>query len=373
MLQEVGPVIKIGVAGTGFGSRVQIPGFLKIPGVEVVAVMSSGRAERANDVARQFNIGTVCQNFQELLEVPDLDAVSIVTPPYQHRDQTLAAFAAGKHVLCEKPMARSLDEAREMLRAARQSRLIAMIDHEFRYVPARAYAKELISEGWLGQLYNAKISFINGLSADPRVRPWGWLFDKEAGGGFLGALGSHYLDAMRYWFGDIAAVSADIETHVKQRVVPNTSPEEWREVTADDTFTLLLRFAKGGRGMINVSVVSRFGEGEKMEFYGSDGTLVIDGEGHLLGGKAGETQRLRPLPIPSRYNDGPSSDDPRLRPFVTLASDFVAGVRAAKLAGQVPAQEISPSFSDGFKVQQVLDAAQQAADTKCWVSLPPPR
>lgn len=373
MLDEAGPTVKIGVVGTGFGSRVQIPGFLKIPGVEVAAIMSSGRTERAAEVASQFNIGTVCRNFAELLQVPGLDAVSIVTPPYQHRDLTLAALAAGKHVLCEKPMARSLDEARDMLRAARQSRLVAMIDHEFRYVPARAYAKELIAGGWLGQLYNAKISFINGLSADPRGRPWGWLFDKEAGGGFLGALGSHYIDAMRYWFGEIAAVSADIDTHVKQRVVPGTSPEQWREVTADDTFTLLLRFARGGRGMINVSVVSRFGEGERMEFYGSDGTLVIDTDGRLLGGKAGNDSRLRPLHIPTRYNDGPSSDDPRLRPFVTLASDFIAAIRVTKQGGQALEQEISPGFSDGFQVQQVLDAAQQAAETKCWVSLPPPR
>src|SRR5690348_14180688 len=122
MLDQAGPTVKIGIVGTGFGSRVQIPGFLKIPGVEVVAVMSSGRAERATEVASQFNIQTVCRDFGQMLQVPGLDAISIVTPPYQHRDLTLAALAAGKHVLCEKPMARSLDEARDMLRAARQSK-----------------------------------------------------------------------------------------------------------------------------------------------------------------------------------------------------------------------------------------------------------
>jgi predicted dehydrogenase len=364
--------IKIGVVGVGFGSRVQIPGFLKIPGVEVAAVMSSGRYERAAEVARQFGINTVCRTFEELLEVPGLDAVSIVTPPYQHRELTLAALQAGKHVLCEKPMARSLEEAREMRNAGRQSGLVTMLDHEFRYVPARAYVKELIDEGWLGQLYQARISFTSGLSADPQGRPWGWLFDKEAGGGFLGALGSHYIDAMRYWFGEIAGVCATIETLVKHRTLPG-QPDQWREVTADDTFMLLLRFAGSGLGTINVSVVSRFGEGERMEFYGSEGTLVIDSEGRLLGGKAGEDQRLRALPIPARYNDGPSSDDPRLRPFVTLASDFIKAIRQHKQTGNAFSQEVSPNFNDGFKVQQVIDAAHQSAEMKCWVSLPPPR
>lgn len=371
MGEEGLPVVRIGVVGTGFGSRVQIPGFLKIPGVEVIAVMSSGRYERAEEVALQFGIGAVCRTYEELLQVPGLHAVTLVSPPYQHHPMSLAAFAAGKHVLCEKPMALNQQEAREMLEAARQNSLLAMIDHEFRYVPARAYAKELISQGWLGQLYTASISMISGSSADPQTRPWGWLFDKAAGGGFLGALGSHYIDGLRNWFGEIAAVSAEIETQVKQRAVPTGQSGEWRKVSADDSFSLHLRFAKGGRGTITVSVVSPFGEGERMEFYGSQGTLIIDNAGHLLGGKVGEDQRLGLLPIPARYSAGLSSDDPRLRPFVTLASDFVAGVRTALKQGGRTDREIAPGFSDGLRVQQILDAARASAESNCWVSLPP--
>jgi len=212
---------------------------------------------------------------------------------------------------------------------------------------------------------------ISGSSADPQTRPWGWLFDKAAGGGFLGALGSHYIDGLRNWFGEIAAVSAEIETQVKQRAVPTGQSGEWRKVSADDSFSLHLRFAKGGRGTITVSVVSPFGEGERMEFYGSQGTLIIDNAGHLLGGKVGEDQRLGLLPIPARYSAGLSSDDPRLRPFVTLASDFVAGVRTALKQGGRTDREIAPGFSDGLRVQQILDAARASAESNCWVSLPP--
>ncbi len=362
--------LRVAIIGTGFGGRVQIPGFLKIGGVEIAGIMSTGRRENAEKVAADFGIKTVCDNYEEILQIPDLDAISIVSPPYQHCDMTLRAFAIGKHVLCEKPMAMNVDEARQMLEASRKTGLVGMIDHEFRYVPARAYARELIAQGWLGQLISANVTMLVGTSADPKARRWGWLFDREAGGGFLGALGSHYIDALRQWCGEIAAVTAEINTHVKSRFLPNS--EETREVTADDTFSLLCRFAKGGQGVINVSVVTRFGSGEKIELFGSAGTLMINNEGHLYGAKAGE-EKLQPIAIPAQYTDGPSSDDPRLRPFVTLATDFVEAIRRAKAAGKPLGEEISPSFADGFKVQQVIDAAQQAAETKRWISLPPPK
>lgn len=370
MAAESEPVVRIAVAGTGFGGRVQIPGFLKLPGVEIAGVMSSGRRENAERVAAEYKIPQVFDSYDELLQIPGLDAVSIVTPPYQHSEMTLKAFEAGKHVLCEKPMAYSLPEARQMLDACRRSGLVGMIDHEFRYVPARAYAKELIQGGWLGDLISANITMLTGTAADPKGRAWGWLFDREAGGGFLGALGSHYIDALRNWFGEISAVAAQIETVIKKRYLP--SSEEMREVTADDSFTLLCRFARSGRAVVNVSAVTRFGTGERMEFYGTNGTLVIDHDGRLHGARAGD-ERLQLLTIPVRYTGGPSSDDPRLRPFVTLATDFVQAVRQSKKAGRPPGQEIAPSFTDGYKVQQVIEAARQANETNCWVSLPPPK
>lgn len=367
MSADGGPVVRVGVVGTGFGSRVQIPGFLKLDRVEVAAVMSSGRAENARQVAADYKIKQVCTTFEEILQVPGLDAISIVTPPYQHHSLTLQAFAAGKHVLCEKPLATSLEEARQMLEAARRSGLVGMVDHEFRYVPARAFASELLKQGWLGQLITANITMLSGASADPQGRTWGWLFDREAGGGFLGALGSHYIDALRNWFGEIAAVSAEIDTVVKNRYLPNSN--EMRAVTADDSFTLLCRFARGGKAIVNVSVVTPFGNGERIELYGSQGSLIIDNEGRVYGGRVGE-DHLQPLQIPARYTSGPSSRDQRLRPFVTLAGDFVEAIRRTRQTGSPPGQ-VTPGFTDGYKVQQVIEAARQSAETKCWVSLPP--
>jgi predicted dehydrogenase len=362
--------VRIAVIGTGFGSRVQIPGFLKIPGVEIAGIMSTGRQSHAEQVAKDFQIPLVATNIEQLLQIPNLDAVSIVSPPYQHAPQTLAALAAGKHVLCEKPMARDVNEARAMLEATRRSGLIGMIDHEFRYVPARAYMRQLISDGYLGALYMVNISMLGGSSADPEVRPFGWLSQQETGGGYLGALGSHYIDAIHYLFGDIAAIAAQLHTFVTTRPLPGQA--DWREVETEDSFTLLCNLAHGPKATINVSVVTRFGAGERIEAYGKQGTLVIDAEGHLWGGKNGD-ERLRMLEIPAQYTGGLSSDDPRLRPFVVLATDFINAIRATKQAGQPLTTTPSPSFYDGYRVQQVMDAARQAAETNSWISLPPPR
>lgn len=360
--------VRIAVAGVGFGSRVQIPGFLKVPGVEIAGIMTTGRRERTEQVAKDFNIPVVADTYEQLLQIPDVDAVSIVTPPYLHLPQTLAAFEAGKHVLCEKPMALDVVEARKMLDAARKTGLVAMIDHEFRYVPARAYMKQLIDSGYIGQLYTANITMYGGLSADPRTRPFGWLSQKEMGGGYLGAIGSHYIDALRYFFGDISAVAAQIETFVKQRLVSGTN--QMREVDTEDSFTLLCRLAKGGQAVINVSVVARFGQGERIEAYGSKGTLIINNDGQLMGGQA-EDERLHSLEIPANLTGGISSDDPRLRPFVTLADSFVKAIRAAKQAGRPLHQDVIPSFADGYRVQQIMDAARQAAESTTWISLSP--
>ena len=362
--------VRIGVVGTGFGARVQIPGFLLTPGAQVIAICS-GRPERAQATATQFNIHAA-PDFDAMLALPDLDAVSIVSPPHLHAEQAARAFQAGKHVLCEKPMARDMNEAKAMMRAALDSNKVAMVDHEFRYVPARARMRELIAEGYLGKPYTLTITLFAGYSADPNTRPFNWLFERSKGGGFLGSLGSHYIDNVREWFGDIAAVAADISTFVTSRPEPGTNT--WRTVDADDSFALVMRMANGARAVINVSAVALYGGGERIEAYGSNGALVIDNSGKLYGARAGAgANSLTEIEIPQRLTGaalGLTADNARLTPFVTLAQRFVRAVqqRDAGESDTTPA----PSFNDGLRVQEVLDAARQSAETGQWVSLAPP-
>src|SRR6185436_11099762 len=142
--------LRVAVAGTSFGGNVQIPVFQSHSRTRVVAV-SSGRLERAASAARDHNIPAFYTDFEEMLEKEKPDIVSIVTPPNLHFPMTMAALSRGIHVLCEKPFALDAEEAKQMKAAADHTPVVAMVDFEFRYVPARAYLVDLIRSNYIGE------------------------------------------------------------------------------------------------------------------------------------------------------------------------------------------------------------------------------
>ena len=144
-------------SGTGFGTTVHVPAFQSDPNTEVVAIVS-GRSERAQEAAAKFNIPVWSTDYTEVVRRPDVDLISISTPPYQHHAMAMAALDAGKHVLLEKPMALNLAEAGELVAKAKQAGVVHAIAHEFRFAPSRAYAKDLIDQGWLGKLRSVDAS-----------------------------------------------------------------------------------------------------------------------------------------------------------------------------------------------------------------------
>lgn len=353
-------LIRVGVIGTGFGAEVQIPGFQAWPETQVVAVCS-GRMERAQDTAQRFGIPHAFDDYHQMLKLRDLDLISVVAPPYLHHPMTVAALEAGKHVLCEKPMAMNIKEARQMLLAAETRGLTHMIDHEFRFTPARALMKELIDDGYLGELFNVQITMFYGSRGDiAGRRPWGWLSQREQGGGFLGAVGSHYIDALRWWFGEVTAVCGDLKTFVRERKAADS--DKMLPVDTEDAYAFLLRFQGGAMGAVNISTVARFGQGARVEAYGSEGTLVLQGDDTLLGGKKGGG-RLEEIPIPERLTTGVTTDS-LLLPFTRLVEVMARGIREKAAA--------SPSFRDGCKVQEVMDALMMSSQGAGWVNLPLP-
>ncbi|MBI2911140.1 MAG: Gfo/Idh/MocA family oxidoreductase [Chloroflexi bacterium] len=351
--------IHVGVIGVGFGTSVQIPGFQAHPDTEVVAVCSA-RPERAQEAAERFGIAQAFSDYRQLLKLADLEAVSIVTPPAYHHAMSLDALAAGKHVLCEKPMARSLQEAREMTEAAGRSGHVGMLDHEFRFFPARTRMHELIQEGYLGDLHLLHVYAIGGFRADP-ARPWNWWSSRAEAGGHLGALGSHHIDATRRWFGEIASVLCQLDTVVKQRPLPGAG--EMRAVDADDGFTLLMRLASGARVSIVATSAAHAPAGNRFEAYGTRGTLVIDRQERLWGAPAGASA-LEEIPIPpgalSRFGDYPQNSP--VGAFIQLVDIFVQGIRGGTA--------LAPSFADGLSVQETMEAAHRSHVERRWVDLP---
>src|SRR5687767_4352475 len=176
--------VRIGIIGAGFARTTQIPGFKNCEVAQIVAIASAHR-ENAEQVAREFGIPKVEDDWRGVVARKDVDLVSIVTPVVTHCEMTLAALDAGKAVLCEKPMAMNADEARRMMERAKEKGLLALIDHELRFLPGRLAVAKLVRDGAVGRVWHARSSFSSGQRADLN-RPWNWWSDVKQGGGALG-------------------------------------------------------------------------------------------------------------------------------------------------------------------------------------------
>ncbi len=357
-----GEKLRLGVIGVGFGATVQIPGFLS-EGWEVVAVCSR-TPERVNKTAAAFNIPHAYTDYRELVQRDDLDAVSIVTPNFLHHPMTIAALKAGKHVLCDKPMAMDKQQAREMLDIALETGLTAMIAHEFRFSPQRAYLKELLDDGYIGTFRLAALELLQGPRAVPDDKPMTWNSEATMGGGFLAGLGSHFIDALRFLIGEINGVFGSLAVHDPGRI-----DEAGNGVTTDvdDAFTFTAAFAAGGYATMSGAREAPFGQGAQMKLYGAEGALSAPHagfnpppEGKVYGARLGDPD-LHELPMPERLTPFEDARDLRLLPFRLLVREFARGIRE----GSSP----PPSFYDGYRCQLVLDAVKQSHDTGRWVEV----
>jgi len=353
--------VKVGIIGTGFGLSAQLPGFRACEGVEVVALCGSNH-ERTKALAQKHGIAHAFTDYHAMLQLDTLDLVSIVTPVSLHYPMTLAAFQAGKHVLCEKPMAMDLAEATSMLAAAETASRIHMIDHELRFNPTRVRLKELLEAGYIGEIYHATITTSSNFRADPDARPWDWWSDATQGGGSLGATASHQIDLLQWWIGQISQVSAEIDTFVKQRRLPDST--HYVTVTSDDYCSLLLRFENGQRGSIVITSVARHPAGTRVEIHGEHGSLILDADERLWGRQAGDAQ-LTELTVPDPNQELPGIEkNVWAISFIRLAQELVTSIREQCQPKQ------GATFLDGVRCQGVIDAARTSwkNETHVWVS-----
>ncbi len=351
--------LRVGVIGTGFGSQVHIPAFRAHPRVEVVAV-ASGRPGKARTVADAFGIRHAFDDYTAMVKA-DLDLVSITAPPYLHHPITMTALAAGRHVICEKPMALSAVQAVEMLHEAVQRKVIHIIDHQLRFNLTRRKIKSLVEEGFIGQPLHALITAASN-RADP-TRPWTWWSDSERGGGILGAFGSHQIDLLRYWLGEVEASSGAVGTYVKARRAPDT--EGLHSVTSEDFTTFRLRFPSGAIGVVMISGVAVHPMGPRLELWGDEGTLILDERERLWGARRG--RELEDLTVPETLNAPPGMDYPA--PWGVSFVRVVDHVVGAVLDGTPVAP--AATFRDGLQVQRVMDAIYETAQGG-WGLIPPP-
>ena len=354
---RVGP-LRVAVIGLGFGATVHIPALQHLPETEVVGVCAR-RPERAHLIAAQHRIKLVTTDYREMIRHADVDAVIIATPPHLHHAIAITALEAGKHVLLEKPMARSVAEARDLAKMAQTSRVVAMVNHEFRFLPVRLRAKELIDDGFIGEPHSASMTIYRSALNDPQGRPFGWLMEKNKAGGMLGAAGSHHIDALRWWFGEVRAVTGGVTTMVRQRRLADSAG--MGTVDADDNFSVVMRFANGAMGTIHYSATAAFDWGEQIMLAGSEGMLVIQGDDRLFGARKRD-RTLIEIPVPSTIlDDVPEFDNYLTGPTARLIRHWVRAIRGEEAA--------EPSFDDGVRVQEVIEAIVKPGPGGRWVDI----
>jgi predicted dehydrogenase len=358
-------VVGVGIVGTGFARTTQLPAWAACEGARVVAV-ASGRRENAERVARDFNIPFVASDWREVVAHPDVDLVSIVTPPVTHAEMALGALAAGKAVLCEKPLAMDAGETGRMCEAARAAGALALIDHELRFLPARRRMRELIQGGELGRVRHTKLLF-RGDSRAAVERPWSWWSDERAGGGALGAIGSHAVDALHWLLGTrVSHVSASLASHVAERRDPGSG--ETRRVTADDEASLLVNFEDGGvaeraTGVVSVSLAEAGAPEHTVEVFGTEGAVRLDGAGQLWRARVGEGAWAAVETEGAPPAEG-MRDNEWSRGFTVFAHAIIDALRGGRNA-----VEGAATFDDGHRTQLVLDAARAAHASGCRVTI----
>jgi len=352
--------IGVGLIGTGFARKTQIPGFRACEGARVVAIASAHR-KNAEAAAREFDIGYFTDDWRTLIARDDVDLVSIVTPPVTHLEMTIASLEAGKAVLCEKPMAMNSDETNAMLKRATETGTLALIDHEMRFLPGRRMMREMLINGEIGRVYHAKLLF----RADSRAnttRGWDWWSDKEAGGGALGAIGSHAVDAFRWLLGtEVSQVFCHLATHVGQRTQKQTS--KTKPVTTDDEANLNLQFANseltnGATGTISLSVVESGRPEHRLEIFGSRGALMLDSD--KLWHSSTGTGEWQAVEVKQSELTAGVSDNDWSRAFAMFAKEIIKALRDGATT-----VEGAATFHDGHQTQLVLDGARRSNETGC--------
>ena len=358
---QMNKTVRIGVIGAGFAETTQIPGFRNCEGAQVVAIASAHR-EHAAEVARKFDIPNVARDWRELVLRDDVDVVSVVTPVVTHCEITLAALDNGKAVLCEKPMAMNADEALIMMKRARDAGVLALIDHELRFLPGRIKMRELLRRGEIGKLKHLQLVF----RSDSRAaldRPWNWWSDIKQGGGTLGAIGSHVTDGFRWLAGsEITDVVCRLATHVRER---KDHEGRLREVTTDDEANLLMRFSggeltDGSTGNVSMSMVEAGPQQHVLEIFGATGAVRVEDDGDLWQARVGDGDWQKVEVEAAGLAPG-LRDSGWARGFTTFSQKIVDALRAGRTTVDGAA-----TFEDGYRTQMVLDAARRSNESGCW-------
>jgi predicted dehydrogenase len=353
--------IRTAVIGASFAKAAYLPALATVDDVEVVAV-ASARLESAQAAAQAFGVPHAYDDWRAMLDKHPVDLVGIATPVIHHAPMTLAALDAGAHVICEKPMAMNSNEARQMLDKAEALGRVHLIGHELRFNPNRRKIKRLIADGTIGDVRHVNIVNISATWGDPASRPVNdWWSLAEMGGGRLGANGSHQIDLLRFWLGDVGAISGQVATLVPDRIGKNTGGP-WT-ATADDQVSFTAEMKNGALASVFLSGAARHSIGNHVQIFGSEGTIMLaDADEILRVARAGEEFQDMSEFDPNAALPGIGKGIWNVS-FVGLIHEVTAAIREGR------APRAGATFVDGLKNQQAMDAVRRSWVERRWITL----
>jgi predicted dehydrogenase len=382
--------VNVGVIGAGFMGKAHslayaaMPMFFwPAPAIPHRRVIAEVNDELAQEAARRFGYDSGVGDWRRVIDDPDVHLVDIATPNDSHPEIAIAAAEAGKHILCEKPLARTAEEAKAMLDAVERAGVVHMVAFNYRRTPAVALARKLIEEGAIGTIRNFRGTYLQDWSNDPDL-PLSWRFNRDvAGSGALGDIGTHVIDFARYLVGEIEAVNAMTARYIDDRPLSSgadalagaqkQSGAPRGPVDVDDEVTTMLRFSGGAVGSIEAT---RAAHGRKnyltFEIHGDKGSLVFDYERrdelkYFSTEDPEDRQGFRTiLTGPAHpYGDG-------LWPIPGLGVGYgetkiveCHDLMKAIAEGTQP----SPSFLDGYRIALISDAILDSAQQDSWVTI----
>jgi predicted dehydrogenase len=354
----------VGIIGLGYG-RAHIPAF-QAHGCRVIAVCQRD-APTAKAVASRYGVPRAFTSWERMLDEARPEIVVIATPPHLHHAIALRAFAAGAHVLCEKPLAMTGAEARSMTDAAARAGRIGMTSFNWRFTAAMQALHAAMAENAVGRVFNLAARWLGSRLADEKAAGT-WRQDQaQAGHGAMGDQGVHVIDLIRWSFGEFARVVVSSGVAYRERSAPGVR----RPADTDDYASVLAELTSGAHVAFTVSRVAHATNDQSLEVWGTDGALryrlVREGprwfEGELHASRGGAPFRPvapRSTP-PSAAGEGDATE--------VIGKTLIAPVVERLLHGIRTGEPPSPSFDDGLRAQRVLDAVLESSRRGAWVSL----
>ena len=354
--------IRLGFVGANVNStwanQSHFPALLASPDVEMTAVCTT-RPESAEEARQRFGAKLAFHDFNAMVASPDIDAVAVVVRVPSHYEPTKAAIEAGKHVLTEWPLGRTTAEAEELAALAKTKGVQTAVGLQSRVSPALMYVKELIEEGYVGEVMSCTVNTFRDGPLE-RASDRTWQRDVNLGAHTLTIATGHVIDALRFVAGDFKRVACMVSTQVPQWYEPDT--QRWVDTTSPDNVRVSGQLESGAAAAVHVGAVPWAGSGYRMEIYGKEGTLVVTGNvssqrGEMLRVQgAQKTQQLSDLELPQKFTYLPD-DFPRGDPFNIgqLYTLFAESIRSG--------QTRAPTFDTAVGLHRFIDTLRQSSET----------